>query len=326
MVDGLRRVVLLGAFLACGGGSTAPSSPTNPSNPNPGGGTQAPSVPTGPFALGSTYADPDGWIEYQPGNSPLVLIAPHGGTLTPTNIPDRTCAGCETANDLTTQDLARQIADSFAARTGRRPHLVVNRLSRRKFDANREIVEATGGFSGTERAWGYLHAYIDTAKAAIVRTPGKGLVLDLHGHGHAIARLEVGYLLTATQLRLSDATLTAQNTMNQSSIARMTRDALAGESPVALLNGPNSLGGLLAAAGVPSVPSHLDRAPSAGEEYFSGGYNTQRHGSVASGTIDAIQIEHNNEGIRDTSTNRGRYAGILATALVRYFDRNYGWR
>jgi hypothetical protein len=304
---------------ACAGGSGGPASPSQ--------GTQAPaSVPTGPFVLGSTYEDPDGWIEYQPGSAPLVLIAPHGGTLLPTGLPDRSCTGCETVNDLNTQDLARQIADSFSARTGKRPHLVINRLSRRKFDANREMAEATGGFSGLDRSWRWLHAYIDTAKAAITKSPGKGLVLDLHGHGHAIMRLELGYLLTATQLRLDDATLTAQNAMSQTGIARMTRDALAGEPAVALLNGPNSLGGLLATAGVPSVPSHLDRAPAAADAYFNGGYNTQRHGSVSGGAIDAIQIEHNNAGIRDTQANRGRYAGILAAALVKYFDRNYGWK
>jgi hypothetical protein len=312
---------------ACAGGSGGPSSPapgttTPPVVPAP----TTPEAPTGPFVLGNTYEDPDGWIEYQPGNAPLILIAPHGGTLLPTGLPDRTCAGCETVNDLNTQDLARVIADSFAVRTGKRPHVVINRLSRRKFDANRDVAEATGGFAGLERSWRWLHAYIDSAKAAAVRAPGKGLVIDLHGHGHAVARLEIGYLLTATQLRLDDATLAAGNVMNQSSIARLTRDAFAGEAPVALLNGPNSLGGLLTAGGYPSVPSHLDRAPQATQEYFSGGYNTQRHGSVSSGTIDAIQIEHNNAGIRDTQANRGRYAGILATALAKYFERNYGWK
>jgi hypothetical protein len=322
-VNGLRfTVVALAMAGACAGESGGPASPSTPNN-----GTQSPaSVPTGPFVLGNTYEDPDGWIEYQPGTAPLVLIAPHGGTLLPTGLPDRTCAGCETVNDLNTQDLARVIADSFAARTGKRPHIVINRLSRRKFDANRDVGEATGGFAGLERSWRWLHAYIDTAKASIVRAPGKGLVIDLHGHGHAVARLEIGYLLTATQLRLDDATLAAGNVMNTTSIARMTRDALAGETPVALLNGANSLGGLLAARGYPSVPSHLDRAPQATQEYFSGGYNTERHGSVAGGTIDAIQIEHNNSGVRDTPENRQRYAGVLATALARYFERNYGWK
>jgi hypothetical protein len=295
---------------------------------SPGGtpGTETPDAPTGPFIVGSSYFDPDQYVEYQAGSAPLILIAPHGGTLSPATLPDRTCAGCETSNDLNTQELSRAVADSFAAKTGRRPHLVANKLHRRKFDANREVPEATGGTLALERSWRWLHAFIDTAKAAIVRTPGRGLVLDMHGHGHAILRLEIGYLLSANTLRLDDAGITATNAMGQSSIARMVADARAGEPPVALLNGANSLGGLLAAAGVPSVPSPQDRAPKDGELYFTGGYNTQRHGSVQGGTIDAIQIEHNNAGIRDTQLNRERYAGILATALVRYLDRNYGWR
>lgn len=320
----LRALLVAIAVLACRG-ATATTSVADVGTPGPNApGT--PSLPSGPFIVGSTYQDPDGYIEYQPGTAPLILIAPHGGTLLPEGLPDRTCGGCVTVNDLNTQDLARQIADSFAVRTGRRPHVVINRLSRRKFDANREMAEATGGFANLERTWRWLHAYIDSAKAVIVKTPGKGLVLDLHGHGHSIARLEIGYLLAATQLRLDDATLAAGNVMSQTSIARLTRDAPASQPAVALLNGPNSLGGLLATAGVPSVPSHLDRAPRAGQEYFNGGYNTERHGSLAAGTIDAIQIEHHNAGIRDTQANRARYAGILATALATYLERHYGWK
>ena len=319
-----HSIVALVLLVACGGGSTEPAKPATDGNTNPG--TTVPEVPAGPFTLGSTYTDPDGWIEYQPGTAPLILIAPHGGTLAPANLPDRTCSGCETVNDLNTQELARVIVDSFTARTGKRPHLVVNRLHRRKFDGNRDVAEATGGFAGLERAWRWLHAYIDTAKSAIVRSPGKGLVIDMHGHAHAVVRLEIGYLLTATQLRLDNATLAAGNAMNQSSIARMTRDAFAGEAPVALLNGANSLGGLLVAAGFPSVPSPTDRAPLTGQDYFSGGYNTERHGSLLSGTIDAIQIEHYNTGIRDSQMNREVYAGVLTTALLKYLERNYGWR
>jgi len=331
-VNGPRLAVLtlataLATGAACGGGAGGPASPLggSPSTPSPTG-TTPPSAPTGPFVVGSTYEDPDGWIEYQPGSAPLVLIAPHGGTLSPASLPDRTCAGCETSNDLNTQELARAIADSFAARTGRRPHLAVNRLHRRKFDGNREVVEATGGTAALDRPWRYLHAYVDSAKAAVTRATGRGLVLDLHGHAHAIARLELGYLLSASTLRSDDATLTASNAMSTSSIRQLASDARAGGTPVSLLNGALSLGTLLAAAGVPAVPSQQDRAPLAGQEFFSGGYNTDRHGSRVSGTIDAIQIEHYNVGIRDTQANRERYAGILAAALVTYLDRHYGWR
>ncbi len=320
--------VACSVLLACANGSTTPterSRSATPPSETPGAGAP-PAAPTGPFIVGSTYLDPDGYIEYQPGTAPLLIIAPHGGALLPAGLPDRTCAVCVTVTDGNTQELARLIVDSFAVRTGRRPHLVVNRLNRRKFDANREIVEATGGTAALERTWLWLHAFIDSAKAAVVRTAAKGLVIDLHGHGHDIPRLELGYLISAATLRLDDATLAAASTINQSSIARVARSSVAGDSPVSLLNGPNSLGGLLAAAGVPSVPSHLDRAPAAGDEYFNGGYNTARHGSQQGGVVDAIQIESHSPGIRDTPANRERFAGILAAALVRYLDRHYGWK
>lgn len=322
----MKRTLLVAwvVCVGCGGSSTAPSKQPSGGNTNPG--TTAPETPTGPFVLGNTYLDPDSWIEYQPGDAPLILIAPHGGLLTPASLPDRTCAGCETVNDLNTQELARVIVDSFTARTGRRPHLAVNRLHRRKFDANRELAEATGGTAALDRPWRWLHAFVDSAKASVTRSTGRGIVLDVHGHAHAIARLELGYLLTSTTLRLDDATLASTNAMSQSSVARLAFDARAGGPAVSLLNGPISLGTLLASAGIPAVPSAQDRAPQSGQDYFSGGYNTDRHGSRITGAIDAIQIEHHNSGIRDTQANRERYAGILAAALVTYLDRHYGWR
>lgn len=324
-VSGWRRAVVTLTLLGCGGASTAPDDTPKGTTPDIPGAT-VPGAPTGPFVPGSTYLDPDGYIEYQPGTAPLLIIAPHGGALLPAGLPDRTCAACVTVTDGNTQELARLIVDSFAVRTGKRPHLVVNRLNRRKFDANREIVEATGGNAGLERTWLWLHAFIDTAKAAAVRTAAKGLVIDLHGHGHAIPRLELGYLISASTLRLDDAALAAGSSTTQSSIAQVARSSVAGDAAIAVLNGPNSLGGMLATAGVPSVPSHLNRSPAASDEYFSGGYNTARHGSQQGGVVDAIQIETHSPGIRDTPANRERFAGILATALGRYLERHYGWK
>jgi len=328
LTAGVIAAVGLVLLAACADGNTTPTSGAKPDGdgaapPSSGG---APPLPTGPFVVGSTYLDPDGYIEYQPGAAPLVIIAPHGGALLPAGLPDRACAACVTVTDGNTQELARLIVDSFAVRTGRRPHLVVNRLNRRKFDANREIVEATSGNAALERTWLWLHAVIDTAKATVVRTTAQGLVIDLHGHGHAIPRLELGYLIPASTLRLDDAALVAGSSTTQSSIAQVARSSVAGDAPIAVLNGPNSLGGMLATAGIPAVPSHLDRAPVAGDEYFNGGYNTARHGSQQGGVVDAIQIESHNTGIRDIAANRERFAGMLATALARYLDRHYGWR
>jgi hypothetical protein len=325
------RAVALGAAVAlslaacAGGGADRTPAPTAPT-PRPPAPVAPPDLPTGPFVVGQPLLDAARWIEYTPGDAPLVLIAPHGGLLTPASLPDRSCSGCITANDTNTQALARAIADTFTARTGRRPHLVVNLLHRRKFDANRDLAEASGGTAALAAPWTWLHAAVDSAREQVVRRHARGLVLDLHGHAHAIARVELGYLLTATQLRLSDADVDLARLLSLSSIARLGTDARGAPAPSELLRGPTSLGGLLGRRGIPAVPSPDAPAPRPDEEYFNGGFNTSRHGSRNGGALDAIQLEHHFPGLRDTDANRGRYAAILTDALVELLAERYGWR
>lgn len=320
-------LIALAIIVACGGGGDGASPAPTPTAPSTPVAPATPVGPVGPLVVGQTYTDENGWIEYVPGNAPLVIIAPHGGSLTPSALPDRVCAGCVTVNDANTQDLAREIAAAFEKRTGTRPHLIINRLSRRKFDANRDMGEATGGTIALQKPWTWLHAAIDSAKSSVERRSARGLVIDLHGHAHAVERLELGYLLGDAELRQSDAALTSSSTMLRSSIAKLSTDSRsATDRGVALLRGPQSLGTLLATAGYPSVPSSQDPAPKVGEEYFDGGFNTQRHGSVQGGALDAIQIECNFAGVRDAPDTRAAFAAALSGALVTYFDRHYGWK
>ena len=76
---------------------------------------------------------------------PIVISAPHGGSLTPDEIPDRNCTGCVYAQDLDTEDLSRKMYDAIVDLFGCYPHLIINRLHRRKLDANRAIGEAADG-------------------------------------------------------------------------------------------------------------------------------------------------------------------------------------
>ena len=76
------------------------------------------------------------YIEYIPGNLPIIISAGHGGRLIPTDIPARTFGSM--AFDENTQELARKIAAEFFRRTGKYPHLIINRLSRTRLDPNRE--------------------------------------------------------------------------------------------------------------------------------------------------------------------------------------------
>ena len=82
------------------------------------------------------------------GELPLVLSAPHGGTMKPQYIPDTSPAThTNRKSDLYTAELAQQLADCIAGYCGgKRPFLVINKLHRIKMDANRDItigVEST---------------------------------------------------------------------------------------------------------------------------------------------------------------------------------------
>jgi hypothetical protein len=280
-----------------------------------------------PFQVGRPVTDQAGWVEYTPGDAPVIIVAPHGGLLRPPLLPDRACSGCVFVNDLNTQELARTIVEVFQRRGRSRPHLVVNLLHRQKFDANRELTEASGGDVTLTPSWRALHAFIDTAKATIGRSQRRGLLIDLHGHSHDIARLEWGYLLGSSTLRGTDAALASSNAVRSSSIARLAVDRRSGDEPIALLRGAPSLGALLAARGFRGVPSPDEPAPRIGEPYFDGGYNTERHGSVnGQSVVDAVQLECHLTGVRDTAANRQRFAEQLVDALLVYLDRQYGWQ
>jgi hypothetical protein len=243
----------------------------------------------------------NGYIEYIPGDLPVVISVPHGGALAPAAIPDRTSG--TTVTDSNTIDLGRAISAAFSARSARAPHVVIVHLRRTKLDANRELVEAAQGNADAINAWTEYHAFIEQAMAAVRQRSGTGFYIDLHGHGHAIARLELGYLLTAGTGATSSLRL------------------IASSSPLpfsALLRGPTSLGGLLE-PGVPSVPSPSNPSPGA-DEYFNGGYSTSRH----TATLPGLQIESHFAGVRDTAASRAAFADSLVRAIATFLQAHLG--
>lgn len=259
------------------------------------------------------------YTEYVTGDLPIILSAPHGGNLRPSEIPDRTFGSV--LSDANTEDVLRQVASALLESTGKRPHRVVCHLHRIKLDASREIVEAAQGSPIADQAWGEYHGFIDEAKRRLLTTSSFGFLIDLHGHAHSVPRLELGYLLSDSELNLSDSTLSQAAYSARTSIRALAARTTA--PFVDLLRGPTSLGALMAARGYRSLPSPADPSP-LGDEYFNGGYTTDRHGSRLSGAVDAIQIEANFAGVRDTAANRALYAGALAEALVTFTERHYG--
>jgi len=272
----------------------------------------------GPTGTAPVRAGETGYIRHWPGELPIVLSVPHDGAIAPADIPDRTTG--VTVRDSHARALAEAIRDALRERFGRAPHLIVCELSRRKVDCNRALAEGATDPVAI-RTWREYHGAIDAAERAVLARSPHGLYLDIHSHGHPKKRLEIGYLLPADDLRLPDARLDADGTVAaRSSIRALSRRTPAKFSE--LLRGETSLGGLLAARGVPAVPSPAE-LPAKADPYFNGAFDIAAHGSRDGGRLDAAQFEVPGPQ-RDTPEHRAATAKAVAEALEVYFERHFG--
>ena len=212
------------------------------------------------YEPGKSYFGRSNYVEYIAGDMPLVISAPHGGTLRPPEIPDRKDG--EFTSDANTEELARTVQQAFHNCFGHYPHVIICRLDRRKVDCNRDLEEGAGEAPGARQAWNDYQHFIQTARSNVLARTGKGFYIDLHGQSHAIKRVELGYCLTDSELTNANRMLNEPAYAERSTIRTLARRTGAPLSE--LLRGTNSLGGLLAAKGYPAVPS--PGMPSPGQE------------------------------------------------------------
>lgn len=254
------------------------------------------------------------YIEYIPGNMPIIIAAPHGGvkqsgqtiggTFYADNdsaLPDRGCGTNE--RDDNTDILIREIQQSVYDQTGCYPYVIINNLHRSKLDPNREQNEATCGDSDALFYWNTFHNFIDQASADVMSKWGKGLFIDLHGQSHSVPRIEAGYNISASDL--NNTTPNYLNSVSNSTITSLVGNNLGNLTQEELVRGSNSLGALFkntggafynsvfnsgcgVNSGYRTVPSNFDEGSSDncddtrpfGNAYFDGDfYNNRRHGS-----------------------------------------------
>ena len=273
----------------------------------------------GPYQSGKAYFGREKYIEYYAGNLPIILSAPHGGQLTPDEISDRTYGTFVT--DLNTYELTKTIMDTMIVRFGGYPHVILCKLKRTKLDANRDSIEAAQENKYALRAWQEYHHYIEVAKKKITNDQGSGLFLDIHGHGinpdgFYDLRTWLGYLISSEELDLSNGVLNTNSYQSKSSISAWVDSS--SYSFIEVLRGKVSFGSILDSLGYKSLPSINDLSPD-GMRYFSGGYNTARHGSRSGGVISSIQIELPKPGIRDNQSTWSSYSKALNSTINEYY-------
>jgi hypothetical protein len=260
------------------------------------------------------------YIEYQKGTLPIVISVPHGGKIAPSSIPDRTCNNAETVTDINTIELARSISYALNELTGCYPSIIICNLRRSKIDCNRNIEDGACGNEEAVTAWNEFNNFVNEAqRSSQEKYKGNTFYVDLHGHAHPIARVELGYLLYGSELRLPDDTLNKTKFINYSSIKDLAKKNANNYTHAELLRGDFALGTLLGELDYPSVPSRQIPYPLAGEGYFNGGYNVANHTSYLSGSkVNGVQMECYYEGIRDTKANRDKFGRTFASVLLDY--------
>ncbi|WP_239004387.1 T9SS type A sorting domain-containing protein [Lacinutrix sp. WUR7] len=310
-----------------------------------------------PLAPGVSEFDGSGnnYIEYIHGNLPIIISAPHGGTITSGSLPNRTCGTDEP--DDNTGILIRAIQDEIFAQTGGYAHVIINNLNRIKLDPNREVDESTCYGTNTNNTdetdttealyyWNAWHKFIDDASTVVEANYEKGLYIDLHGQSHTTPRIEIGYRVSRNDLlnnNLTSANSNYNNIVSGSSINNLVSNNLGGLDLEELVRGPNSLGALFHNApgtyyasqnypncsrngtnGYRATPSNFnggagecnDTAPN-NSNYFSGFYyNNERHGS-ANITVDDGS---NPGGTGSNITSSGNIDGIMTEVNRRVRD------
>lgn len=273
----------------------------------------------GKYESGDILEDDEQWVEVIKGDIPLVLSVPHGGRYHDEQILDRDCpefGRVVLGMDRNTKEVALAIQEYFYDKYKKRPYMVIANLSRRKVDQNREVQLATCGDSIGIKAWNNYH---DAVKSVIndAKQYGQIFFVDIHGHGHKVQRLELGYMLTAKQLSLAYEKKNTNKMPPTSSLRNYLKNN--GKRDFHdMLFGSYAFGTLLENNGVKATPSLQDPYPQAGESFFSGGHITKKFTNADFPDVFGVQIELQFPGIRDTNVNRKRFAEAFAKSYWEF--------
>ena len=278
------------------------------------------------YTPGDIITDSQGYISYRVGNTPIIITVPHDGTLTPSTFPDRTGASTRAEN---TRKIAEQFAYFFNANSnGLYPHIIYNNVSRSKLDPDLNQMDGAQGNSYANLSYGTYHSFLQTAIDSVEAYFDAGILLNLVEHNHSNQRVELGYLLSASDLDLTNLQLNSYS--SQSSVSHIAN--LSSSSFAEVIRGYNSLGTLIVGSSYTSndvnytfeaVPT-LDTPTIGSSDYSSGGYTITQYGSSNGGKINGIDVATPFAGFRDNANAYRALAVILEGSVKSFYQENLG--
>jgi N-formylglutamate amidohydrolase len=236
-------------------------------------------------------------IIFQKGDLPVIISAPHGGSLQFPGVEPRKgegmeagAAGFRVVRDGGTEELALEVARQLALRMQGTPSYVISRVHRRYVDFNRPPNIAVED-PKARVIYDQYHAALGDAVRGIRQKHSAGLLIDIHGQG-------------------SSAATAYRGTSNGLTVSGMKSNY--GEP---FLVSPTSLPGLLKKHGWTVHPDPFDGKEQAG---FTGGYIVKTYGSHHPDGIDAMQWELGAD-YRKLAV-RERVAKEMADSIAEYFE------
>ena len=172
------------------------------------------------------------------------------------------------------------------------------------------------------------HSFLQTAIDSVEAYFDAGILLNLVEHNHSNQKVELGYLLSASDLDLTNLQLNSYSA--QSSVSQIADISTSSFSEV--IRGYNSLGTLIVGRSYTSndvtysfeaVPT-LDNPTIDSTDYSSGGYTIAQYGSSNGGKINGIDVATPFAGFRDNANAYRALAVILEESVKIFYQENLG--
>ncbi len=157
--------------------------------------------------------------------------------------------------------MVKEIEKNFLVKYKARPDIIISNISRKNVHHNRDIEKDTCGNKIMARPWNQFHDYVDTPIVLATKKFGNAIYIDLHGHGHIIHRLGLGYGLSADELRNLDNDTNNNGKLASKSFVTNLINRDKTENINQILIGDNTFGTLITKEGFNALPSKQDVAP-----------------------------------------------------------------
>ena len=239
----------------------------------------------------------------QRGELPIIITAPHGGSMAIPGVPKRLGPEGErksgkfvTGQDVRTFELATATAKRVEEITGKKPYLVASKAHRQYVDPNRpekEAVEHPKAAAVHAAFHGQVREFVDELRK---KFPHGALLLDIHG-----------------QASFPDTLI--RGTQNGTTVMRAVE-----KHGVAALTGEASILGFMAGKGVKVEPPNTPPGTPPEPRGFNGGWIVRSYGSHTTNGLDAIQLEFGGS-FRTDATKREETAKFLAEAIKAYSEK-----